>query len=140
MKTYHINIDGKDFKVEVKGISGGKAEVNVNGVDYNVDVQDDAISTRAHKTAPVAAQAAAPVPVAGPAKAAPGAIVSPLPGTILSISTAVGQEVSRGQKLLVLEAMKIENDILADKAGVVKQVLVAQGDTVQEGQSLIVIG
>lgn len=140
MKTYHINIQGTDYTVDVKGIASGKAEVRVNGVDYSVDVPEETAAPPIHRKAPAAAAPAAPAVSTPSHTATPGVVVSPLPGTILSISATVGQEVARGQKLLVLEAMKIENDILADKSGTVKQILVAQGDTVQEGQSLIVIG
>ena len=63
----------------------------------------------------------------------------PLPGTVLSIDVAVGDTVSAGQTLMVLEAMKMENNIDADRGGVVKQILVQQGATVMEGDNLIVI-
>ena len=66
-------------------------------------------------------------------------LLCPLPGTVLSVKVAVGDTVSRGQTLVVLEAMKMENNIDADRAGVVKQVLVQQGATVMEGDNLIVI-
>ena len=64
----------------------------------------------------------------------------PLPGTVLSVKVAVGDTIAAGQTLVVLEAMKMENNIDADRAGVVKQVLVQQGATVMEGAVLIVIG
>ena len=64
----------------------------------------------------------------------------PLPGTVLSVKVAVGDTVAAGQTLVVLEAMKMENNIDADRAGVVKQILVQQGATVMEGDVLIVIG
>ena len=85
-----------------------------------------------------AAASAAPK-VAAPAPAAAGAIKCPLPGTVLSINVAVGDTVAVGQTLVVLEAMKMENNIDSDRAGVVKQIFVAQGATVMEGDNLIVI-
>ena len=72
-------------------------------------------------------------------RSAGDAVKCPLPGTVLSVKVAVGDTVSRGQTLVVLEAMKMENNIDADRAGVVKQVLVQQGATVMEGDNLIVI-
>ena len=63
----------------------------------------------------------------------------PLPGTVLSVKVAVGDTITKGQTLVILEAMKMENNIDADRAGVVKQVLVQQGATVMEGDNLIVI-
>ena len=83
---------------------------------------------------------AAPSPrLAAVAPSAGYAVKCPLPGTVLSVKVAVGDTVSRGQTLVVLEAMKMENNIDADRAGVVKQVLVQQGATVMEGDNLIVI-
>ena len=63
----------------------------------------------------------------------------PLPGTVLSVKVAVGDTISQGQTLVVLEAMKMENNIDADRGGVVKQILVQQGATVMEGDTLLVI-
>ncbi|MCM1151696.1 MAG: acetyl-CoA carboxylase biotin carboxyl carrier protein subunit, partial [Alistipes senegalensis] len=76
---------------------------------------------------------------AAPAAAAGGAVKCPLPGTVLAVRVAVGDRVSAGQTLVVLEAMKMENNIDADRAGVVKQILVQQGATVMEGDNLIII-
>ncbi|MDE7123786.1 MAG: biotin/lipoyl-binding protein, partial [Alistipes sp.] len=83
---------------------------------------------------------AAPAPrIAAAAPAAGAGVKCPLPGTVLSINVKVGDTVAAGQTLMVLEAMKMENNIDADRAGVVKQILVQQGATVMEGDNLIVI-
>ena len=90
-------------------------------------------------SAPTAAPAA---PVAAPKAAAAGGakIASPLPGTVLSINVAVGDSVAVGQTVAVLEAMKMENNISADRAGVVKEICVNKGASVQEGDALIILG
>ena len=87
---------------------------------------------------PATATASAPRAAAS-ASAGAGAIKCPLPGTVLAIKVNVGDTVTTGQTLVVLEAMKMENNIDADRAGVVKQILVQQGATVMEGDNLIVI-
>ena len=84
--------------------------------------------------APVAAPAAAPAPVAGEA------VTAPMPGNILKVAVSAGQSVKEGDLLVVLEAMKMENEIFAPKAGTVAQVLVQKGSTVDTGATMVVIG
>lgn len=137
MKPYKININGKTYSVEIKEMTSDKGTVNVNGTDYEVEIPAEHAPvsiTRPKSTAvPQAEEPAATAP-------ATGAVTSPLPGTILSISVSKGQSVRRGERLVVLEAMKMENDILAAQDGTITQILVDKGDTVQEGQTLIIIG
>ncbi len=98
--------------------------------------------------APAAAPAAAPVEAAAPAAApaapavtgAGDAVTAPMPGTILKVAVSQGQKVAEGQLLCVLEAMKMENEILAPKAGTVTQIVVSKGSTVDTGAALVVIG
>lgn len=131
-----------------------KYVVNLNGKNYEVEVtEQEAVITNitAGAAAPVAAPApvATPAPVAAPAAAvAPAAqavsaegttIPSPMPGTILAVSVSVGQAVKAGDVLMVLEAMKMENDIVAPCDGTVKQVLVSKGATVNTDDVLAVI-
>ena len=129
-----------------------KYQVTLNGKTYEVDVTEcDAIITSvtdaapAPAAAPVAAPTAAPVaaPVAAAPAAAPAAdgekVVSPMPGTILSVNASVGQAVKAGDVLFILEAMKMENEIVAPTAGTVKQVLVSKGATVNTDDILAVL-
>ena len=123
--------------------------VTLNGKNYEVEVtEEDAVLlavTEAAPVAPVAAPApAAAAPAATPAPAAaPSAsginVPSPMPGTILSVNVAVGQAVKSGDVLMVLEAMKMENDIVAPSDGTVKQLLVSKGSTVNTDDILAII-
>ena len=112
-----------------------KYRVNVNGTAYEVEIEE---MTGAPAAAPVAAPAAAaaPTPAAG---GAGESINAPMPGNILKVNVQNGQAVKEGDVLLVLEAMKMENEILAPKSGTVTQVLVSKGSTVDTGAPLVVL-
>ena len=121
--------------------------VTLNGKNYEVEVtEEDAVLLEVTEAAAVA-PVAAPAPVAAaPATAAPAApsasgtnVPSPMPGTILSVNVAAGQAVKTGDVLMVLEAMKMENDIVAPCDGTVKQLLVSKGSTVNTDDILAII-
>lgn len=121
--------------------------VTLNNKKYEVEVNEsDAVLTSVYDAAPVAAPAApvaapAAAPQAAPAQATASGekVVSPMPGTILKVNISQGQAVKAGDVLLVLEAMKMENDIVAPADGVVKQLLVSKGSTVDTDQILAII-
>ena len=131
---YKVTLNGRTYEVEVEA---GKAML--------LDEYEAIVPT----AAPVAAPAAAPAPVAAPAAApAPAAAApvagaagtAPMPGNIRKVNVTPGQAVKEGDVLVVLEAMKMENEILAPKACTVKQVLVSKGSTVDTGATLVVLG
>lgn len=125
MKRFNITVNGKAYDVAVEEIGGG-APV--------------AAAPVAAAPAPAAAPAAAPAPAAVPAANVEGTkVAAPMPGTILDIKVKVGDEVSEGQVLLILEAMKMENDIPATKGGKVAAINVNKGDTVNSNDVLVVI-
>ena len=123
-----------------------KYVVSLNGKNYEVEVtESEAVLTKVTDT-PVQAPAATPVQPAAPVPAAAAApvsggtnVISPMPGTILSVNVTVGQAVKAGDVLMVLEAMKMENDIVASADGTVKQLLVSKGSTVNTDDVLAVI-
>lgn len=123
-----------------------KYVVTLNNKKYEVEVNEsEAVLTNVSDVvvpaAPVApVQTAQPVQVAAPVQTADGEkVVSPMPGTILKVNVSQGQAVKAGDVLLVLEAMKMENDIVAPVDGTVKQLLVSKGSTVDTDQVLAVI-
>ena len=121
-----------------------KYYVTINGKRFEVDVfradafQGAAPVVAAPAAAPVAAPVAAPAPAAAPAGG--NGVPAPMPGTVLEIKVAEGASVSVGQTVIVLEAMKMEVEVVADVAGTVKAIHVKKGDSVTTGQALIVIG
>ena len=110
-----------------------KYKVNVNGTAYEVEIEE---MTGAPAAAPVAAPAAAPAPVAS---GAGESITSPMPGNILAVNVAAGDMVKKGQVLMILEAMKMENEIMAPRDGKVTAVAVAKGAAVESGALLCTI-
>lgn len=143
MKNYKFTINGNKYSVEVGDIENNAVNVSVNGTEYNVEL-DTEIKQPA-KPRPVAKANAAPssagvkVSAAPAAATAPGATLkSPLPGTILDVFVKEGDSVKAGQRVILLEAMKMENNIDAEKDGVVKEVKVHRSDSVMEGDVLLV--
>ena len=162
MKTYKYKVQGVDYEVEITDVEGKIAKVNVNGIPFEIEMQKpinaakhpELAATRASAAAPVAAQSAekpqaaapsSPVPAAAkPQPAAPAGagtpVKAPLPGTINSINVKVGDTVAVGQVVIVLEAMKMQNNIEAEYAGTITSITVNPGDSVMEGAVLLTIG
>jgi biotin carboxyl carrier protein len=151
MKQYKYKINGNLYNVTIKDIEENLAHVEVNGTPYEIELDKNVTTpSMPKKAAPVAAPTAAPVttasaPAAAPAAPAAGAgqgsgVKCPLPGVIKDIKVAVGDVVKRGQTVVILEAMKMENNINADKDGTVTAIKVNKGDSVLEGTDLILIG
>ena len=125
---YKVTLNNRTYEVEVEA---GQAML--------VDEYEAYAPAPAAAPAPVAAAPAAASVSAAPALAAGEVVKSPMPGNILKINVTVGQKVNEGETLLVLEAMKMENEIAASKAGTVAQIIVSKGAVVETGAPLVVI-
>ena len=146
MKKYNYKINGVPYEVSIESLTDGAAQVVVNGTSYAVELEQKSSSkpvvpqgARVAQPVVSAPTASAPRPAARPAGGS-GAVVSPLPGVILRIMVKEGDAVKAGQTLLCLEAMKMENNVDADRDGTVTSVAVAVGDSVMEGDTLVTIG
>ena len=143
---YKIKISGEEYAVNVTKVIGNTAQVTVNGKEVEVEVEDLYINptrTSEQKTKPAATPSPAPAtPAAAPAPAAASGPVttqkSPLPGTIFELKVANGATVAAGQAVMIVEAMKMENNIEAERAGVI-EFKVNKGDAVAEGDVLFII-
>ena len=137
MKSYKFKINGNEYNVEINSVEGSIADVTVNGTSYTVEMEN-APAAPAVQAAPAPAPAAQAAPAAKPAGAGK-AVTSPLPGVIIEVSVKEGQAVKAGQKVAVIEAMKMENEIQAETDGTVTAVLVSKGDSVLEGAEIVKI-
>ena len=146
MKKFKFTINGNIYNVEIQDIEENQAEVEVNGTVYKVEVDKAIQSSKTPKlvrsvsipstdSEPSTAKTSSPLSPKGT-----GSIKSPLPGVILDVFVREGDIVKVGQKLILLEAMKMENNINADKEGKVISLKANKGDAVMEGDILIVIG
>ena len=145
MKEYKYKINGNLYNVVIGDIEENIAHVEVNGTHYTVEMEKKPKAAPAPKPVvrPAAKPAAAPAAAAPVTKPAAGGgksgVKSPLPGLILDIKVNVGDEVKKGQTLIILEAMKMENSINADKDGKIAAINVSKGESVLEGTDLVII-
>jgi len=124
LKKFSLRINNKNYKIEaVRLESPGKLKINVNGVDHVVQIEDETTPSVQNLSSSHASKN----------------IRAPLPGEVLSIEVSVGQTVTTGTKLLILEAMKMENIITAEADGKVSAIFINKGDKVEAGQELIKI-
>ena len=146
MKKFKFKINGNQYNTEIINIEENQIEIEINGTPYHVEVEKELQTTKTPKLVrpnavpstdihPAAAKTSSPEAPKGT-----GTIKSPLPGVILDIFVNVGDTVKRGQRLLMLEAMKMENNIESDKEGKVVSIQAKKGDSVMEGDVLITIG
>ena len=134
MKDLKFKIDGKDYVAQVEELEEGKVKVTVNGKAYDVEVEHEAHhAAAARPVAHVASASAAPAAV--PASAAK--VTAPLPGNITKILVSAGQKVKKGDVVMIMEAMKMENNITAEADGTVKAVVAQLGQSVNQGDVLL---
>lgn len=141
MKSYKFRINGNEYKVDISSVTGNTASVYVNGIEYQVELDN----TESPSPALSAGKAESPVresvhsPSADPGSTTGRSVVSPLPGVIIGLKVKVGDTVSAGQEVAVLEAMKMENSIEAVSSGTVTAIHVSEGDSVLEGDPIVSI-
>ena len=149
MNKFEYKVQGVDYEVEIEEMEGNIAKVSVNGIPFEVELKQPINPAKAISRPKVAAPAPAPAPAAAPAArpAAPAAsagagtaVKAPLPGTITTVNVKVGDKVNVGDTVVVLEAMKMQNNIEAECAETITAILVNPGDSVMEGASLVTIG
>ena len=138
MKQFQYTINGQIYKVTVIKVNDTIAEVEVNGAPYQVLIDKPAKKQVKTIKRPAQALISATNTVRA-IKTSGSAVKSPLPGTILNIDCKVGDIVKKGQNLLILEAMKMENSIPSDSDGIISEIKVQTGDSVSEGADLVII-
>ena len=144
MKEFAFKINGAEYKCAVEEIEAGKTNVTVNGKVYTVETGAKAAAKPAAEAPKTEAKPAAAAPIAEAKPAAPAAggiqVKSPLPGSVIKVLVSEGQAVKKGDTLLTLESMKMENAIMAEADGTVKQIAVTPGQNVMQDDLLIVLG
>jgi biotin carboxyl carrier protein len=143
MRKYNLTINSNSYEVIVKRVTETEALVEVNGQEHTVSINQieslilpESIPQPPPKRAPGPSQSPSTAPSSLPSA---GGVIAPMPGQIKAIFVREGDKVKAGQKLLIMEAMKLENKLPATRDGIVKQILVRDGDIVSQGQELIVI-
>ena len=152
MNKYQYKVQGVDYDVEIEEVEGNVAKVNVNGIRFDVELKQpinptstlkkvriEAPKPVARPAIPIASPAVTPAQPAAPAGAGTP-IKAPLPGTIIELKVNVGDKVNQGDVVLVLEAMKMQNNIESEVSGTVTSITVKQGETVMEGAVMMTIG
>lgn len=145
MKKYSFSINGNEYDVEIKNVDDNVAEVEVNGFVYSVEFDRNIETTKTPKLVRNMVVPSTDITPAEQKTSSPavpkgaGIVKSPIPGTILEIHVNVGDTVKSGDKLITLEAMKMENIINSDKGGKVVSIKIKKGDSVMEGDILVEI-
>ena len=143
MKKFKVTVEGKEYLVEVEEVNAaGTAAPQQNQPQVAVKQTNPSPA----KIVPVAPQPKAksaspekPAPTSGSSAAGDYTVKAPMPGSVLDVKVVVGDQAAEGDVLVVLEAMKMENELTAPQAGTVKEVLVKKGDTVNSGDPLIIL-
>ena len=142
MRKYQLKLNGQDYSVDLRDLSADEAVLEINGKEYRV-----AISSVSEVIPEGAMLRSTLPPVTAPASAAKskssdvsaGSVLAPIPGSIMEVYVQVGDKIKAGQPLFKMEAMKMENEINARLDGIISTVSISAGDTVNQGDELIII-
>ena len=126
MKNFKFTINGNVYEVAVEAAENGKSNVTVNGKSYVVETEAEAAQPTVRRAA-----------VAGATKTVSGVMKSPLPGKVLKVLVSAGQSVKRGETLMVIESMKMENNIAAQADGIVRSIMVSADQSILQGDALL---
>ena len=139
MKNFKFRVNSNNYKVNIKSHEGNVIDLEVNGTSYSIQMKEEIKKTKT----PTLVRAASKRP-AEPLKVNPSSskskIVAPIPGTVLSIDVKVGDTLKIGDRMLVLEAMKMENNIVCEKAGTITDIKIAVGQQVLQDEVMIELG
>lgn len=143
MRTYSYTVNGARYDVTIESLRDQVAKLNVNGIAFDVEIlgaplTEGDLPEVAAAAVPAAAPAAAPAAKGAAGEGTP--VAAPLPGVVTKVLVAAGQAVKKGDTVVVLEAMKMENNITAECDGKITGICVAAGDSVLEGTTLVTIG
>ncbi len=141
MKSYKFTINGTKYNVDITNVEDQNIQLELNGTPYTVEI--DREIKQQPKTPKLVRTQAVPSSDSAPKMTGGGnigVIKSPLPGVVLDILVKIGDKVSMGQNVVLLEAMKMENNIQSDKVGTVSEIKINKGDSVMEGEVLLIIG
>ena len=154
MAKYQYTVKGVDYEVEIQDIEGNIANVTVNGIPFEVEMKqpvkaskqkvtlggEQTVKSENNNSSSTSTANATAAPTAKPTAAAAGKpVVAPLPGTINEIKVKVGDKVNAGDTVVILEAMKMQNNIEAETSGTITSINVNKGDAVMEGDTLVTI-
>ena len=149
MKEIKLDINGKEYTVKIEEFGSKEATLEVNGKKYVVGLKDlgkelnlgsvSEVLTPLATSDPIQSARKTNTPSTMGSTGGSGEVLSPLPGLILNVMVNVGDKVKNGQNIMIMEAMKMENDIIATKDGVIKSINVKNGDNISEGDVLAII-
>jgi len=147
MKKFDFNINGDDYNVHIKSVEGDIAEIEVNGTPYSVTIKQEVKASKTpilvRKETPSKASTERTVenmtPASNSAKPSGKAIKSPLPGSIIKVLVNEGDSFKEGDVLLIMESMKMENNILAERSGTVVKVCAPAGSAVLQDADLLLV-
>jgi len=145
MAKYNVKINGKDYEVDIEDLGGGNLEIKLGGKTVNLSIEEvlgikKASSTLKPKAEVYSTQETTPQPAASAPKGKGEVVKAVMAGTVLSLKKKVGDSVSIGDVVMILEAMKMENEISSPLAGKILDIRVTPGQPINSGDALFVIG